>query len=167
MFLMWFFCFFLLFIKETVIWKIFESRGAITIQISVSSLIWKAPCGCTWARSQSPATAQRLSLPPPPRRSKRVSCHRFSDARRWWRFGWLSFIFHTTSPYSSYLTAVIKLGASCHAWIGQWRGDLSKCYLQTLGIRSEVKYLNYKFSSLLCLKTRRLLIMCKNMPHNL
>lgn len=146
---------FLLFIKETVCEKSLSYYHLI--QISVSSLTQKAPLGHMQARSQSPTTAQNPSFLPPLGRRKRVFCHRFSDTRRWWSLGWLSFNFHSTSPYSSYQTVITTLGASCHAWIGQWRENLSKCYLQTLGIRSEGKHLNYIFSSLLCLKTRHLL----------
>lgn len=118
------------------------------IQISVSSLIWKAPHRRTQARSQSSTTAQNSSLPLPLRRRKRVSCHHFCNTGRWWILEWLSFNFHATISSSSYLTVIMKLGASCYTWIGQWREDLSKCYLQILSIRSEVKHLNYKFNNL-------------------
>ena len=160
-----FVCLSLLFIKETRKWKSLKtqllslySNQCIFIDLQVS-------CRCMQARSQSPATAQNPSLVPPLRRRKRVSCRHFSDTGRWWSLGCLSFNFHTTSPCSACLMVTTKLGASCHACIGQWRENVSKCYLQTLGIRSVVEHLNYKFSSLLCLKTRPIVHMCKNMPH--
>lgn len=130
-------CLLLLFIKEIIIWQSLKTE-LLSLNLNQCNFIdSQALYGCTLEGSQSPC------LPPKPTELPGIAFWCWEVVE----LGWLSSNSHTTSPYSSYLTVITKLGAFCHAWIGQWRENFSKCCLQILGVRSVVRHLNYKFSS--------------------